>query len=276
MKKWVLGNQLARPRRHSHRAHVSEATWNLVAWKRFHFRRLQQVRRLQRVGFLRAMFEQWDSLRPRSRRTQSRCDLTFAPWLRVCDQTVAWHERGYRIYAAMVVKGLRADDRAYFDDVRARQGAAADEGCAGEWKAIKYLLPRQVKKRQCASHCVGPPTAALAKHFCGIEAGHEMLYSDLAEQCIERQRLAAIDAPLVLKLEDLPTRCEVEQVLRAVKPHRAPGLDKVSIDDVKRCAAFDSRPFFHLYSNPSYSQQNLASTRVDSCMPLASVVAPCL
>ncbi len=86
-------------------------------------------------------------------------------------------------------------------------------------------------------------------HFSKLEAGFATTGADLVTRCATRQA-----APEVVHttLHDLPTRLEVEQALRALKPNRAPGPDGLPSDLFRGAAAVLAPALHDLFAKMTF------------------------
>ena len=206
--------------------HLSSDTWSFVQKKKYHFKRYTQCRRELDKHVLLAVFQAW------------RCSDESAvdhpspsEWKRLCDHSLAFHSAMASRYARKVTQGVRADDKQFYNNLAQHHGTvAADEGLPSFWKTIKHLLPKARKKQRSNIRCIGPEMSELCDHYNNLEAGSPCDYSTLLSRCFERQKRALDDAPLQMRLEDLPSRQEVEQIGHRQKRGRAPGIDGVTSD----------------------------------------------
>eukprot|EP00435_Cladocopium_sp_Y103_P034474 s425_g8.t3 len=220
----------APPRREARlrKAHLQESTWRTIQCKRFHWTRIRQLRRLLRLATLCEIFTTWRCGRVHED------DAVLRPWLRLTDRSLALHEWQHRRLCGQVAYHVRNDDRLFYEGLADRQSAvAADEGLTGLWRHLRHVLPKSIKKRQSNIRCSGPHVDELTAHYCSLEAGREVVYSSLLEHCHSRQKAQLDDLPLLISLQDLPTRVEIEQVCKLAKKGRAPGLDGVQAEHLQ-------------------------------------------
>eukprot|EP00438_Fugacium_kawagutii_P025083 Skav202489 [mRNA] locus=scaffold1531:74727:80399:- [translate_table: standard] len=223
--------------------HLSEATWHLIQSKNYHYRRLRQVQASFDRGVLRACFEGWArTCSASSHEPPDSC------WMALIDRSLAHHWYWHRTLSAKVTAAVRADDRAYYEQLAWHQGkVGADEGFPAIWKVIRGLLPRNQRKRQASSRCIGPSLDALMQHFNQIEAGLPTSPEELHSQCVRRQLEQADTIPLQVLPQHLPTRVMLEQVTSRTKANRAPGPDQLSINLLKQVMPFGSATFYAFY-----------------------------
>ena len=241
LQKWMQASQPPRTKASCRKHHLQESTWLMIQAKRFHWNRLRQLRRALRQGILRELFQTWKYKRVHDN------VASFRPWLRLTDQAIALHGWQYQRLCAVVTSAIRRDDHCFYDALAAEQGGvAADEGLTGLWRKIKHLLPKGIAKKKANIRCTGPQPDDLTAHYSQLEAGREIAYEDLLQQCAQRQSDAQADLLLQLQLSDLPTRVEVEQICKLAKRRKAPGLDGVQAEHLQALMSAHSDVFFHL------------------------------
>ena len=241
LQQWMQRNKPSAQIRHRRKRHLQPATWSLIEQKRWHWKRCRQLRQTQRVAFLRAMFAVW---RFGSLSESHRC---LQPWLKLCDHTFAFHLWQHQRLCKLVLAAVRSDERAYYEQLVARQSEiAADEGLTGLWRCIKHLLPKGIAKRKSNIRCLGPQVEELTHHYCQLEAGHPVEYASLLAQCHQRQKDAVNELPLAISLCDIPSRTEIESLCKLAKAGRAPGLDGIQAEVLQRCMNEHSDVFFAL------------------------------
>ena len=226
------------------KAHLSDGTWQLVLAKRYHWKRLRQLKRHFRLSWLRATFDGWRGSR------QPPCQQTCTPslWMTQHDKAVAIHARQFELLSGQVRQGVRQDDKVYYENLAAQTAlVAADEGMPGLWRAIKRLLPKSRSKAKLSVRCCGPDPVDIKNHFNALEAGDQIDYHNLVERCFAHQKALCDEAPLLVPLEHIPTRIDMEQLVLRQKSNRAPGLDGVTSETLKQSAKTDSLPFFQLF-----------------------------
>ena len=186
------------PVRFKRKRHLTEDTWNMIQWKKYHWKRWRQIGGALRTGLLRQCFQAWTG------RSQT-CDCF--DWYRVACRQLAIHLYAYDDLCPKVVRAIRSDDQAYYQDLAFRSGEiAADEGLTGLWKQIKAILPRQIAKRKSSLRCMGPDAQEETSHYSALEAGSSCDYATLLRRCHDQQLRAGHDAPLLIDLHDIPSR----------------------------------------------------------------------
>ena len=218
--------------------HLRDETWQLVQWKKFHWKRMRQVRRTATNHMLRAIFNAW------SAKKQACQD---AGWSHLCDITYAWHWHQYEQWTRLSQKQIRQDDKDYYQSLMADATQAnADEGLVGLWRNIKGILPKMRKKAASNIRCRGPAIDDIRDHFNSLEAGEPVKYEALLHQCQMRQQQAQDDAPLVIPLSQFPTRIDFEQQVLRQHPKKAPGIDQVQGLTLRKALQDHPVPFYTL------------------------------
>ena len=205
----------------------------MVKAKQFHRHRCFQILRAQKLGLLRAVFEHWQSKRPAT--------CSFAPWLRVCDTQLAWHQHAFAQLAVVVTRESRAEDCIFFEQLAISAGQSAESGLNQVWSHIRALLPKQRKKRQSNLRAIGPDVATQVDHYCALEAGEKVEVSQLLSRCHSVQQQSQADSPLIVPLTQLPTRFTIERLGNAIKSNRAAGLDRIRPETVTRWVQDNAR-----------------------------------
>lgn len=96
---------------------------------------------------------------------------------------------------------------------------------AATWKNIRWSLPKIQQKRRQSPLLLEELDHQWYPHFAELEAGECIKAQDLVDGCCFRQQHR--HHLRKAQLSDLPTLGEVESTLRNVRPHRAPGPDKL-------------------------------------------------
>ena len=95
--------------------------------------------------------------------------------------------------------------------------------------------------------CVGPELLELLQHYNDLEAGEPVRYTTLLSQVFDAQKNRVIDAPLQIDLQALPTRLQVEAHVHRAKRGKAPGLDQISIDQIRPALPWLSEHLLNLF-----------------------------
>lgn len=241
LQQWMQASQPLRAKAYCRKHHLQESTWTMIQAKRFHWNRLRQLRRTLRHGILRELFQSWKNKQVHD------TVASLRPWLCLTDRAIALHSWQYQRLCSTVTAAVRLDDQQFYAALADEQGAvAADEGLSGLWRKIKHLLPKSIAKKKANIRCTGPQIDDLTDHYSQLEAGREIAYEDLLQQCAQRQLAAQDDLPLRIQLADLPTRVEVEQICKLAKRRKAPGLDGVQAEHLQALMSAHSEVFFSL------------------------------
>ena len=200
--------------------HLTDVTKQLIDAKRYHWKRLNSVRRHFRYGLLRQIFEAWRSPQP--------LYASSSAWIKDCDQAIAWHQWAFHDLAPHVVRAVRDDDQDFYNNLATEEGMETSKGCRQMWKAIQHALPRWRCKRRSNLRCTGPSLEEQFQHYDALEAGHCLPYEDLLAQCHNAQRDDAADIPLQIPLASLPSRLNVEAIGCRIQTQKAPGIDWVA------------------------------------------------
>ncbi len=217
--------------------HLQEATWQLIQRKKYHWKRIRQIGQVTRHQWKVVVFAAW-------KKQPKACPRL---WLKTTAKEIAIHQHQFDQLASQVNQQVRADDRLFYEQHAQRTSeVAADEGIPGLWRTIKYQLPKAKAKMNSSLRCRGPEMHEVQSHFCNLEAGEQKSYSDLLSECAAHQADGCDEVPLTIPLNSVPTRIDIEQVVMMQKSHRAPGIDGITADVVKRATKTTSLPLFQL------------------------------
>ena len=242
IQQWLYSLQPPKQAARKRKTHMTEDTWQQVCHKRYHWKRIRQLRFAYRSGMQNAIFRAWKLCRSAQFETPS-----VAPWLTLIDHQTAQHWKAFTDLSHEVRTRVRADDKAYYEQIAAHTAAvAADEGVPGLWKAVKAILPKQRSKMKHSLRACGPDPQEISQHFQALEAGNEAPYDSLLSRCQAAQQESGAEIPLVVPLQDMPSRIDMEQVIMKQKARKAPGLDGVKSETLRQAACHDSMPFFKL------------------------------
>eukprot|EP00435_Cladocopium_sp_Y103_P009387 s2455_g2.t1 len=237
LQQWLHSHQTLR--KQWRKAHLTDKTKQLIDLKRAHWKRICAVQRCFRKGLLRQLFDSW--------RQPQRPVENVASWIRSCDVTIAWHRHSYQCLLPTVVKAVRGDDKSFYEQLAYSAGVESMKGCHAMWAALRPILPRWRCKRTSNLRCTGPSIEAQFDHYDQLEAGELVDYPDLVRRCHAHQQCASFDLPLMVKLSDLPSRCDVEAVGAKLKINKAAGIDSVRPDTVRRACAQSSDLLHQLF-----------------------------
>ena len=207
--------------------HLSAVSWQLISLKKFHWKRCRQISSHYRKAMLRALFQAWKN-------PAEQTELQCKPWLKLTDSCLAFHSHQYNLLTRQAAHSVKTDDRHYYAQLAEQTGnIAADEGIGGLWKRIKHILPKQVNKRNSSMRCVGPELDDIIQHYNDLEAGEPTSYESLLADVFEAQQSRVVDAPVQIELSTLPTRLQLEAHVHKAKRGKAPGVDHLTIDQVR-------------------------------------------
>ena len=250
LQKWLIATAPPRAPAVPRKKHLTDNTWQLIQLKKYHSKRLKACRSTFDKHILLAVFNGWKHS-SQSSSTSSNANqvaASFTSWLKLCDHSIAFHSALFRRLSRQTTRQVRQDDKTFYQQLAYQHGRiAADEGLPSLWKSIRYLLPKFKKKQRSNIRCIGPEPHELRDHYNSLEAGYELDYASLLRQCFDRQKEAIADAPLQMELSELPSRQEIEQVGRAQKRGRAPGVDGIIPEILHQAVPWNSDVFTLLF-----------------------------
>ena len=214
--------------KHSYRikTHLSDFTWQLVLDKRDCKRRLRAIGSSRSTLLLTTIFQAWAT-------TTVPMDLelilqTSAGECKNLDHRAAQLQRELQVTASRATAAIRADDRSFFDSLAAK-AANCDQArdVKGLWKLLKASIPKHQNKRRGDNPLQDVELEGQWEHhFATLEAGQSCNLAGEFSRCKDHQTENTWNVAQPT-LQDLPTRTEVENSLRATQPNRATGLDLV-------------------------------------------------
>ena len=228
-----------KPRHPWRKQHLSDGTKQMILAKRFHWKRLSDVRRHFFRALLRHMFDAW--------RGRPSCSSDLRPWLSQCERLLAWHRWAYDDLSTRVVTAVRDDDRAFYEQLAASAGDAAEQGPNSLWNAIRHVLPRWRNKRKANLRCVGPSLQDQFSHYDALEAGHSIDYEDLLATCHASQQATLPEIPVAIDLRDLPSRRDIETLGCQMHLNKASGIDAVSMHSLHHACVHSSSWMHQLF-----------------------------
>ena len=218
------------------RKHLSESTWTLIQDKKNKRRRLSDLQKASDWNLLKLCFGAWlhgDSQHLGNTLNES-ADL---------DRQIALALHSFRQLGRLVTAALRQDDKEFFNNLAEETGQMDTPGQSKQlWDRIRWSLPKTRAKAQRSPLLMDSLDEQWVPHFSKLEA-------DLVNRCAERQ---AVPEVVHTSLQDLPTRLEVEQALRALKPNRAPGPDGLPSDLFRGAAAVLAPALHDLYAKLTF------------------------
>ena len=209
------------------KATMSLDTWDLVTQKREARNELGEHGRVHRRTLLAAWFVRW---RHAAVELES-CELlaTYDALLRQQDHLIAVAYHRFRCLGRQVVKALRRDDVAFYDNLL-QEGAAflGPHAVKSLWKVVRRSLPKFQQRRMTT-----PPFQLEGledqwlPHFGQLEAGTLTTMPDLLQGCVHRQTCSLFDAPRTIRLGDLPSVFALEDAFRRTASDKATGDDPI-------------------------------------------------
>ena len=200
--------------------HLSDATWQLIQTKKWHFRQAQFAERTWRIGMLRTIFASW-------RDVNVRVD-DMRQWQQECLSSSAWHRLQLHNITQQVKHACKQDDAAFYESLAQKTAQCIHDSPHGVWNAVRPLLPKTRKKRTASLKCGGPSVDARCSYYAQLEAGAFQTFEQALESCHQHQMGMIDDAPLQATLANIPSRLRLEQLCNNVRTGRACGLDGIS------------------------------------------------
>ena len=196
---------------------MSDATWALVQQKRSLRKWFFDYNLTWRQSILKAVFAAWKG----GQHASTWPFETHQESLAAARQLQQLQE-----LSRQVTKALRQDDLIYFQNVAESMGDANDPATGRSvWQKIRWALPKMKERRQQPPLLLECLDDQWLGHFADLEAGQCVSAESLMKMCEQRQRTRTVEA--VTSLQSLPTRVEVERVLRNIQPQKAPGPDQL-------------------------------------------------
>lgn len=194
---------------------LSEETWRLVCEKRDLRQQQFTNKRIYRLDCLRCLFSRWKGVP--------------YPWPQETKEQS--HQRALDLHRFIqlgkeVTRAVRYDDKKFFEDLCSSMGDPLDKSVSAEtWKSIRWAMPKTQSKRRQSPLLLEELDHQWLPHFAELEAGQITDTQKLIDDCWHRQQQRVHLREV--RLSDIPTLGEVEATLRAVRPHRAPGPDRL-------------------------------------------------
>eukprot|EP00435_Cladocopium_sp_Y103_P035345 s1432_g9.t1 len=207
------------PRACLRKCHLTDETFELIRRKRRQLKRLQQAKSTWRLYCLKRIF---DGFRyPDHVQSDDRASVVEMY------RSIALCEERYRVASLQVCLAVRRDDQTFYSDLAEDTGRLAQQGFHRIWDAIKPLLPKWKNRRKHNLRCVGPTPDQQAVHYCALEDGQQTSYAQLLTECHSHQASQQEDMPLVVHLQQLPTRLDIERCIQRISANKAPGVDGI-------------------------------------------------
>ena len=216
LKRWMDRN-FVRGRRKPQRR-MSDEVWDLVQQKQLARKELTQHNNMLRRRLLQGCFSSWAGGRPSM----------------IVETTQEAHQcahnlHKFRTLGRLVTAAIRREDKQFFDHL-AREAGQMDtpSKCKEFWARIRGALPKVRNKSKLNPLAMEVLDDQWIPHFAKLEAGEVMSNADLFRKCTQRH----ISPPSMpaRDLKELPSRFEIEKILRSLQPGKAAGPDSLPSD----------------------------------------------
>ena len=219
------------------RTTMTATTWELVKEKREVRNLLHERSNTQRQTLLTAWFAAWKH----ASRECTAPDLfrAFDSLLTTQDRLIAVALSHFRVLGTRVVKSLKQDDIAFYQDLLTDCTAFLHPAEAKNlWKVVRRSLPKFQQRRS----MFGPARMAELEdqwlpHFSDLEAGVTTNATALVDHCHFMQSVRRLDSSLEVQLGDLPSLFQLEQAFRAISEGKATGYDPLPSEFFHKAAA---------------------------------------
>ena len=219
-----IGPQTTKPRKTT----MSEDTWSLVCVKRKWRKNLAECQNLQKCTFLRAIFASWKHgcHQPDIGTSPPGFALEFDQILTQLDVDVATALHQFRCYGAQVTQALRRDDVLFYDALAQESSHWLEPHHARKlWRTLRRSLPKFRQRRVGFDPLkVDALDDQWMPHLCQLEVGQSTTSMQLLDECHKRQLQVPIQQRQ-FDLTDLPTICQLEDVIRQTPAGKATGFD---------------------------------------------------
>ena len=217
--KWQRASRSTAPtieQRKPRKSYFQDDTWSLIQ-KKQHQRRIYFSRKWHvRKETLRCFFNAW-------KRDETYESIRNMKRLRLEGGKA---EQLFRRLGLQVTTLVRRDDEAFYASFATRMAEQESKGMREFWAEIRRYLPKfSARRRGYDPGKIEPLNALWEEHLAEIEAAIPKPFSQLYDECIQKQN--EIDQ-LAVSLENLPSLVEIEQLLRRSHPRKAGGPDNVS------------------------------------------------
>ena len=240
MRQWLQRNYIRGPRRPRRR--LSERTWELVCEKRNSRDALFAHDRVLQRRILQACWEAW------------------RPWkaddngglLETREEAFNYAKtlHTFRQLGSQVTYSLRQDDKDFFENMAKETGYMDTPGKSREfWRRIRGAFPKFKEKAAVSPLSMEVLDTQWLPHFSRLEAGSATTPAQLLSGCVQRQTQSNSGA---IQLQDMPTRQEVETILRSLQPNKSAGPDGVPADLFRNAAVGLAAHTHDLYCKMTY------------------------
>ena len=221
---------LAHPRsRWRRKSHISEATWALVERKKHLFKQIKSLKRTLRFTIVQACFSGWKQQKQQQGVFDHiACDLPR--WLILHDHATAITQLHLQTATDQARAAIREEDTKLYQSIAEQTNRVyTAEGLTMLWKQLRALLPKHRNKSHQVHRDIDED---LQRHFERLEAGSFVDKEQLRSSCLVRNQ-SELEQQVIcqyLRLEELPTLVEVENLCLKQRPRKAPGPDCVPAD----------------------------------------------
>lgn len=258
---------------------MTRETWTLVQQKRSCRTHLHKLGRLQALHLMQSCLRGWNIESERGkalrahrplpdRLTMSQCTAIQAIQ-RDQDRLIATALSQFRRLGRTTTAALRKDDRAFFAGLLSQVGDFCSPFQAKLfWQKVRSALPR-FRTRKLQLHPLKNEKLAQGwiPHFSALEVGTSITAQELLDGCLARQCCQASVQRDFLPA-DLPSVLDIEDVMRAVQPHRSTGLDPVPSGLAHRAPMVLADAFLALYHKIFMWQTEPISWKGGSLAPI--------
>ena len=235
LKRWMDRN-FVRGRRKPHRR-MSEEIWDLVQQKQQARKEIAQINNQLRRRLLQCCFTSWAGGTPEKTLETAQEAVHCAKCLNT-----------FRTLGRQVTKAIRREDKQFFDHLAQEAGQMdTPSKCKEFWARIRGALPKVRNKSKLNPLAMEVLDDQWIPHnFAKLEAGEVMTNEELFYKCIQRD----ISPPTVTArdLKELPSRFEIEKILRSLQPGKAAGPDSLPSDLFHHAASTLVNSVHDLYS----------------------------
>lgn len=148
--------------------------------------------------------------------------------------------KAFRALGGQVTYALRKDDRDFFEEMAKETGEMDEPSrCREFWRRIRGAFPKFKEKAKNSPLSLDVLDAQWMPHFARLEAGSEVTPGNLLTQCVQRQERQEKGT---IALESMPTRHDVEMILRSLQSNKTAGPDGIPGDLYKNAAAAHPQP----------------------------------
>ena len=237
LQRWLWRHYIRGPRRPKRR--LSKPTWDLVCAKKDHRNELFRHQRLLQQRTLRACWSRWTG------KTEDDVIETVEE-----ARAYATTLKAFRALGGQVTYALRKDDRDFFEEMAKETGEMDEPSrCREFWRRIRGAFPKFKEKAKNSPLSLDVLDAQWMPHFARLEAGSEVTPGNLLTQCVQRQERQEKET---IALESMPTRHDVEMILRSLQSNKAAGPDGIPGDLYKNAAAGLAEHIHSLWSKITY------------------------